>query len=105
MPHPNTQTQRPLLDDVSGGSDQIRVEYNANLPPQQIQQDRNPLAFGHALEQAEAGRECAFENANLVAGPKPRAAIQFDKSGGVFAIPQRLDDSHGYGNWIIAVAY
>ncbi len=40
---------------VLGGSDQIRVQHHANLPAQQIKQNRNPLAFGHALEQTEAG--------------------------------------------------
>jgi len=60
------------------------------------------LPTGHAFIKPGTVRKCARNNPDLVARGKPRSRIQSNKSVGIFATFECLDDM--VGNWRRAVA-
>src|SRR3974390_878258 len=69
----------------------IRIEQNADLASEQIQQHRYALNVLHSLEQADAIGKSSVEETNLLARLKPRSGGEQHESVLALALAQALD--------------
>jgi hypothetical protein len=72
---------------------EIRVKKDPNFSTQKVEKNRHAFAIGHAFEQPEAGREDAFDHANLSARRELRAPFKLDEAPLVFTASEAIDDS------------
>src|SRR5882724_12695343 len=70
----------------------IRVKYHLDLAAKHVEQDCDPFAVGHALEQTKTGREHTVENAYFVAEPERWRLFETNEAAIVFVQANSLDD-------------
>ena len=80
------------------------VEHHSHLAAEKIEQYGNPLALGHFLIEAEAGREDAVQYADLVAGSERRRQAELNESGFVLPLLQPFNHTDRNRRGLVADA-
>src|SRR4029078_10209969 len=75
-------------------ADRIGVKHHSHLAAEKIEQYCHPLALGHFLIKAEAGREDAVQYADPVADSERRRQAELYECGCVFALLQPFNHTH-----------